>query len=404
MIKIVMFRAGYGDTILVQIENKTNEYNLLIDCGFGYKDGLLNFVNTKFKDKKINKFIITHYDSDHITSASKFLEDNGDYNNPQMVKIEQIWLNTFKHLQFSKRANQVLNQDTKEQIQELITKKLSELPIEDNEGDIGAKQATLLGKTILKYDYPWNFDSKGEAICIENMPENIKDDSVKFTLLTPSKERLENLEKEFIKDLKKLGFETNADEIFDDAFELLTRENNVQNSNEGNISSSSYVINSNNINTFSKGGNYLKDDSVGNGSSISFVIEAEGKKMLFLADAFAEDVISRLEMIYPNKDEYPIFFDLIKVSHHGSFRNNKPELFEIIDSDKFLFSTNGKHPKHVHPDIDTISCIINRNLPKDVEFRELIFNYDLEHLNDFKTKELEEEFSYKIKNQLVTEL
>lgn len=401
-----MFRAGYGDTILVQMENNTNKYNLLIDCGFGYKDGLLNFVNTKFKDEKINKFIITHYDSDHIASASKFLEDNGDCNNPQMVKIEQIWLNTFKHLQFSKRADQELYPDTKEQIQELISKKLSELPIEDNEGNIGAKQATLLGKTILQYDYPWNFDTKGEAICIENMPEEITDDQVKITLLTPSKERLENLEKEFILELKKLGLEPNTDQIFDDAFELLTREkeNDKENSNEGNISSSSYVINSKTIKTLSEGKNYLKDDSIGNGSSISFILEIEGKKLLFLADAFAEDVISRLEMIYPNKDEYPIFFDLIKVSHHGSFRNNKPELFEIIDSDKFLFSTNGKHPKHDHPDIDTISCIINRNLPKDVEFRELIFNYDLEHLNDFKKKELEEEFSYKIKTQLVTEL
>lgn len=402
--KVIMFKAHYGDTILVHIEKP--KYNLLIDCGFAYKDGLLNFVNTKFKDEKINKFIITHYDSDHITSASKFLEDNGDCNNPQMVKIEQIWLNTFKHLQFSKRADQELYPDTKEQIQELITKKLSELPIEDNEGDIGAKQATLLGKTILKYDYPWNFDTKGEAICIENMPEEITDDQVKITLLTPSKERLENLEKEFILELKKLGLEPNTDQIFDDAFELLTREkeNDKENSNEGNISSSSYVINSKTIKTLSEGKNYLKDDSIGNGSSISFILEIEGKKLLFLADAFAEDVISRLEMIYPNKDEYPIFFDLIKVSHHGSFRNNKPELFEIIDSDKFLFSTNGKHPKHVHPDIETISCIINRNLPKDAKFRELIFNYDLEHLKDFKREELEEEFNYKIKTQLVTEL
>lgn len=400
--KIIMFKASYGDTILVNID----KYNLLIDCGFGYKDGLLNFFNTNFKGEKINKFIITHYDNDHIAFASKFLEDNGDYNNPQMVKVEQIWLNTFKHLQFSKRADKELNQETKQNIQNIITTKLSELKAEDNEGDIGAKQSSLLGKTILKYNYPWNSDSKRKAICIENIPEGITDDPVKITLLTPSKERLENLEKEFIKELKKLGLEPNTDEIFDDAFELLTKEkeNDRENSNEGNISSSNYVINSKTIKTFSEGRDYSKDDAIGNGSSISFILEAEGKKLLFLADAFAEDVIARLELLYPNKDEYPIFFDLIKVSHHGSFRNNKPELFKIIDSDKFLFSTNGKHPKHTHPDIETISCIINRGLPKDVQFRELIFNYDLEHLKDFKNRKLEEEFKYKIKTKLVTQL
>lgn len=402
--KVIMFKANYGDTILVNIEK--DKYNLLIDCGFGYKDGLLHFVKTNFKNEKINKFIITHFDNDHIASASKFLEDNGDYNNPQLVKVEQIWLNTFKHLQFSKRIHKELNQKTKQNIQNSITKKLSELKEEDYEGNIGAKQASLLGKTILKYNYPWNSDSKGEAICIENIHEDIADDSVKITLLTPSKKRLENLEKEFINELEKLGLEPNTDEIFDDAFELLTRENenHRENSHEENINSSSYVINSKTIKTFSEGGEYSKDDAISNGSSISFILEAEGKKLLFLADAFAEDVIVRLQELYLNKGEYPLFFDLIKVSHHGSFRNNKPELFKIIDSDKFLFSTNGKHPKHVHPDIETISCIINRSLPKDVEFRELIFNYDLEHLKDFKKKELEEEFYYKFKTQLITEL
>lgn len=401
-----MFKAGYGDTILVQIDGDADKYNLLIDCGFGYNDGLLHFINTKFKDEKINKFVITHYDSDHIASASKFLEDNGDYNSPQMVKIEQIWLNTFKHLQFSKRPDQELNKETKEQIKEVIKKKTSELKADDTEGNIGAKQASLLGKTIVKYNYPWNIDSNGEAICINNIPESITDDTVKLRILTPSKERLENLENEFIKDLKKLGFEPNFEDIFDDAFELFIREldDEKKTSKEGDISSNSYIINSKTINTFCEGKNYSKDHSVGNGSSISFILESQGKKLLFLADAFAEDIIVGLEEFYPNKEEYPIFFDLVKVSHHGSFRNNNPELFKIIDSDKFLFSTNGKHPKHTHPDVETIACIINRDLAKDVELRELIFNYDLEHLKDFNKSELQEEFKYKIKTQLVTKL
>lgn len=406
MIKVNMFKAGYGDTILVQIEDEKDKYNLLIDCGFGYKEGLLNFVNINFKDAKINKFIITHYDSDHIASASKFLEDNGDYNNPRMVKIEQIWLNTFKHLQFSKRADHELNKETKQDIQNIITTKISELKADNNEGDIGAKQASLLGKTILKYNYPWNIDSNEEAISVENIPKCITDGTVKLRILTPNKERLENLENEFTKDLKKMGLEPNSEDIFDDAFELFNRglDDEKETSSEGDISSSNYVINSKTINTFSKGKNYSKDDSVGNGSSISFILESEGKKLLFLADAFAEDIIVRLEELYPNKEEYPIFFDLIKVSHHGSFRNNCPELYKTIDSNKFLFSTNGKHPKHPHPDVETIACIINRDLPKDVEFRELIFNYSVDHLKDFNKRELQEELNYKINTQLITKL
>lgn len=406
MIKVYMFKAGYGDTILVNIENGSGDYNLLIDCGFGYKEGLLAYLQSNFKNKIINKFIVTHYDSDHIYSASKFLEDNGFHNDPKLVKIGQIWLNTFKHLQFSKRIDVELNQETKQHIQDIIAKKLSELPTDENEGDIGAKQASTLGKNILKYSYSWNTDSLREAICIENIPDNISDGSIKMKLLTPNKERLENLEEKFIKELKELGLEPNVEDIFDDAFELFAREKDTETKiiKEGDISSTSKVVNSKTIKIFSEGKNYTKDDSIGNGSSISFILEADGKRMLFLADAFAEDVIEQLELLYPNRSEYPLFFDLIKVSHHGSFRNNGPELYKLIDSDKFLFSTNGKHPKHTHPDVETIACIIDRDLPKDVELRELIFNYDLEHLKDFKKRELEEEFKYKIKTQLVTEL
>lgn len=404
MIKVIMFKANYGDTILVRIENEEYKYNLLIDCGFGYKDGLLNYVQNNLKNGVINKFIITHYDSDHIASASKFIDDNGDCNNPNLVKIEQIWLNTFKHLQFSKRSKEELSQEDTQKIQEIIASISSELKTDSNEGDIGAKQASLLGKIILKNNYPWNQDFNGDAICLENIQVAIFDGPIKIILLTPSKQRLENLENEFIRELNKLGLKPNSNEIFDDAFELLSREESKVKSTEGNISGGEYVISSNTIKTFSQATNYIKDDAIGNGSSISFILETEGKKMLFLADAFAEDIVTRLKELYPNKKEYPIYFDLVKVPHHGSFRNNSSELYKIIDSDKFLFSTNGNHPSHKHPDMETISIIINRVLPKGTEFRELIFNYDLGHLKDFKKEELEKEFKYKIKTQLLTEL
>lgn len=404
MIKVITFKANYGDTILVRMENEENKYNLLIDCGFGYRDGLLNYVQNNLNNGVINKFIITHYDSDHIASASKFLEDNGDYNNPNLVHIEQIWLNTFKHLQFSKRSEEELSQEDTQRIQEIIASKSSELKTDSNEGNIGAKQASLLGKTILKNNYPWNHDFNGEAICVENIQEAISDGPIKITLLTPSKKRLENLEIEFIRELNKLGLEPNSNEIFDDALELLSREESKAKSTEGNISGGGYIINSSTIKTFSQATNYIKDDAVGNGSSISFILETEGKKMLFLADAFAEDIEARLKELYPNKNEYPIYFDLIKVPHHGSLRNNSAELYKIIDSDKFLFSTNGKHPSYKHPDVETISIIVNRDLPKEIECRELIFNYDLEHLEGLKEVELEKEFKYKIKTQLLTKL
>jgi len=398
-----MFQASYGDTILVTAGTTEKGFsNILIDCGYNYHLGILPRLKKLLKEQTISRFIITHYDSDHIKNAGSFLKDNGLNENPQIAKIEQIWLNTFRHLQFSKREKVDLTKDQKREINELLHDISSSIKKENNIGNIGAQQASLLGKAILAGNYQWNTDTNGEAVCLENLKDVSIDTNIKLHLLSPAKKRLENLEMEFVTKLSKLGLYPNNDEIFDDAFELLNLSNYKNTSSQGNIASVKKTVNSNTIKLFSQGKNYLKDDRIGNGSSISFIFEAENKKVLFLADAFAEDIIEELKDKYPDNSNYPIFFDAVKISHHGSFRNNSPELFKIVDSDIFLFSTNGKHPTHTHPDVETISCIINRDLPAKVKSRTLVFNYVLEHLKDFSSDELKAEFKYDIKIQSET--
>ncbi|WP_027421078.1 ComEC/Rec2 family competence protein [Crocinitomix catalasitica] len=397
MFKINMFQAGYGDSLLVQVEKEGGAtVNLMIDCGLNYKNNILPNLKRLLKDQTIHRFIITHYDKDHIQSASKFLEDNGRFKDEKIAKIEQVWLNTFKHLQFSKRNTEELSSEETEKVKSYISEATSKSNSELIEGDIGAKQATALGANILENKYPWNIDTGEEAICIENLQEVNITDNVKLHLLSPNKKRLQNLESEFHSKLSKMGLNPNTESVFDDAFELYNLENNDKNEEEGNISSSEKAINIRTIKLFTNGENYIKDDSIGNGSSISFILETENKKVLFLSDAFAEDIIEELKKKYTDESKYPIFFDAIKIAHHGSFRNNSPELFKVIDSNHFLFSTNGKHPKHKHPDVETISCIINRSLPEGVFNRNLIFNYELFHLNGFNDRNLKTEFNYEI--------
>src|SRR5690554_6854226 len=110
MIKINMFQAGYGDSLLVQINEEEGKktVNIMIDCGFNYKTNILPSLKRLLKDQIINRFIITHYDSDHIQSAAKFLEDNGNYKDEKIVNIEQVWLNTYRHIQFYKRNTEKL--------------------------------------------------------------------------------------------------------------------------------------------------------------------------------------------------------------------------------------------------------------------------------------------------------
>jgi len=402
MIKINMFKAGSGDCFLVQISQEDKPpVNIMIDCGFNYKSNILPYLKTLLKEQSINRFIITHYDSDHIMGAISFFNDNGLANDPKIVKVEQVWLNTFRHLQFTKRNTEELEEGTKDQIKNYVSEIDANLNLEISEGNIGAKQAATLGKIILENGYTWNTDTNGKAVSIENLKEVNITNSIKIHLLSPNRERLENLEGEFISKLSEMGLSPNEDVIFDDAFELFNKAKGRRTITEGNISAVKKIINSKTIKIFSKGDDYTKDDSFGNGSSIAFILETGNKKLLFLADAFAEDIIDGLKKKYSDELDYPIFFDAVKISHHGSFNNNSSELFKIIDSNNFLFSTNGKHK---HPDVETISCIINRDLPEQITVRNLIFNYELEHLKDFNKLELKNEFNYEIKIQVATEI
>jgi hypothetical protein len=99
-------------------------------------------------------------------------------------------------------------------------------------------------------------------------------------------------------------------------------------------------------------------------------------------------IIESLKLLY-TRDEFPLYFDAIKVSHHGSALNTSPELLELIDSEKFLISTNGK--SFGHPDTETIARIVTR---KAAYRRTLYFNYPLQIVSQINDQKLKEKYNY----------
>jgi len=97
-----------------------------------------------------------------------------------------------------------------------------------------------------------------------------------------------------------------------------------------------------------------------------------------------------LKTHYSN-DEFPIEFDIIKVSHHGSITNTSKELLEIIDSRNYIISSDGS--KFDHPDIETIAKIINR---KSAFTRNLHFNYPPKFIKEINNASLKDEYLFDI--------
>jgi beta-lactamase superfamily II metal-dependent hydrolase len=97
------------------------------------------------------------------------------------------------------------------------------------------------------------------------------------------------------------------------------------------------------------------DPSIYNGSSIAFMLEADNTKMLFLGDAHDQVVLESLKELGFNESN-KLHLDLVKVSHHGSQYNTSCEFLSLLQSSRYVISTNGS--RHGLPNKRTIARII----------------------------------------------
>jgi beta-lactamase superfamily II metal-dependent hydrolase len=319
--------------------------------------------------------VVTHIDSDHISGIVKLFEEN---KNNEIITIKNIWHNSFRHLQLKEHVidnksneNYSFPSYLKEEIKGQVK--------------ISGEQGSNLASLVIKSEIAWNKQFDGNAVEI-SIPLIVLDNSIRIRLLSPNKDKLDLLYKFWKKELYKKGLidKNHTQEFWDDAFEfLLAKEKQKLKRNEKQISDQE-EYNFENIleNPFEI------DDSSTNGSSISFILEINDKKILMLGDSHPDIIVENLKKIY---DDFPIQFDLIKLSHHGSFANNSPELLTMIDSNKFVFSTNGGI--YNHPDIETVAWIVTK---KDVRLRTLYFNYELAITNKLMNDKYKEKYNYNI--------
>lgn len=114
---------------------------------------------------------------------------------------------------------------------------------------------------------------------------------------------------------------------------------------------------------------FIPDENPVNASSISLLIVAYGRSLLFLGDALPGDAAKTLRTL-GFSEENRLRADLIKVSHHGSKHNTSPELLSLVEGNWFLISGNGTPG---HPSKETLARILQTQ--NDPGFW---FNYDIE--------------------------
>lgn len=318
---VKFLKANNGDSIHISYNSK----NIIIDSGIGAtfssKNGnraieygeLKNVIDDiKEKNEIIDLLIITHWDDDHIGGVLQWFKD--DIKSAKSL-IKCIWFNSGtlinKHFISHKASENV----------DVIDFKF--------DPDTSIKQGISFERLIL--------DNNISNTNVINTDTKIDDiiSNVKFTILSPTD-----------KELKKL---------------LTLWEKSPFNPNTSSISDYSKSLDELLENKFEE------DERIHNGSSIAFILEIEDKSMLFLGDSYPSVVISSLIKLAYSKDN-KLKIDFVKVSHHGSKANTSNELLELIESDKFIISTDNS--KHGLPNKETLARIINKQ-----ENSKLYFNY-----------------------------
>jgi len=322
--KITFLPVANGDGILLTF----NDYNILIDGGFSNTYNILKQHLITNQIKTIDLAILTHSDSDHIGGIISLIKDSNFH-------IKNLWFNSYDKL------SQIFNNGYKDNSKDIS--------VGNESNEISFAKAKKLSELLdeQKKDY--------ESIYIDKF-ENSKYymGELAFTFLSPSKSKLLDLYENWsIEDQKIARKESSA---------LAKDKKTIE-------EYASFV------------GECKADNSVQNGSSIAFVLTYKENNYLFLADAHMDIVVDTLKSLGFNQQN-KLYVDFIKLSHHGSNANICQDFLDIVETKKYIISTNGK--SHNHPDMETLCFLIVDAKAKGKEI-ELIFNYPSHVYKDEKS-------------------
>ena len=131
------------------------------------------------------------------------------------------------------------------------------------------------------------------------------------------------------------------------------------------------------------------DKSLTNASSIGFILEFLNRWALFLGDSTPEASTAALQY-WQRQTGNPLYFDVIKMPHHGSKRNCL-ELLDYVDSPLYLISSDGT--QYNHPSPETIAKIVFRPTRQT---RRIVFNYPHSIYARFSNPEWKSQYRYDV--------
>jgi hypothetical protein len=343
MLRIEMLPAANGDALWIEYGDPQDPRRIIVDGGTkgSWEDGLRARIEAlPAAERRFELLVVTHIDSDHIDGALALLTDV-----TLGATFGDVWFNGWRHLP-----------DTLE--------------------PLGPVEGELLTDAIVQRGLPWNEAFDGEAVILP--PEGALAraelaDGLAVTVLGPRLDELVDLKPVWREVVEAAGLVPGQpppepeEEPLPPGLETLGTEPDV-----AALAASVFK----------------QDTAEANGSSIVLLLEHEGTSALLTGDAFPSVVLEGVNRLAAERDITRLALDAFKVPHHGSKANLSPLLAAALDCDRHLFSSNGSHTRHPHPEA------VARTIDAAGQGSTLFFNYSTTFNEPWADDEVQEQHDY----------
>jgi beta-lactamase superfamily II metal-dependent hydrolase len=321
--RLTMHQASEGDALtLAWGANEATLHHALIDLG-----RTADYRALAPELRRIGRFevfVMTHVDADHIEGAMPLVRERTAPFQPA-----DVWFNGYSHLVAAKAR---LRHPTLE--------------------TAGAKQGDKLSRGIRHFDWPWNKAFGGDPVSLDSPTAKkpiMLPGELAITLLSPGDTELAAMEPIWARELASANMRPDDPDAAPAA-----PSTGLQSLAPLDVEALARAP-------------FREDPAEPNGTSIAFLAEFDGRRVLLGADAHPGVLARALRGLGYGPDNR-LRLDLLKLPHHGSKANLSPELLSLIDCTHFAISTDGS--RHGHPDREAIARLLvtDEERPKTLYF------------------------------------